>query len=100
MTFKIDLLRGQKGEQAIIDLYPSLKFSQTRDYDLVTESGLRLEVKTDSTKYSNIYLETISNDTKRSPGGIFQSMFHGADYYVYRFERSNTIYCYRVTDLV
>jgi hypothetical protein len=99
-NFVVDLVRGQRGESLLLEMFPSLTKATTRDYDLVTAAGLKLETKFDSTKHENIFLEVMSNTTKRSPGGPLQSMFKGADYFIYIFERDNSMHCYRVVDLV
>lgn len=99
-NFKSDLSRGQKGEALLLERFPSLIKTDGRQYDFVTPSGLKLETKFDSTKYSNIFLEVISNDNKKSPGGPLQSMMKNADLFVYVFERDNSTYCYKVNDLV
>lgn len=99
-TFIKDLKTGHKGEQLLVDLFPQLSKAPTLDYDLVAPNGKKLEVKYDTTKFQNIFLEVISNDNKRSPGAVFQSMQKGADYFVYIFARDNSIRTFKVTDLI
>lgn len=98
-NFKKDLARGQKGEQKLLERYPTLIRTDGRSHDFVTPSGLKLETKFDGTKYTNIFIETISNSNKQSPGGVYQSLLKGVDLFVYVFERDNSTYCYRVDEL-
>jgi hypothetical protein len=98
-NFKLDLARGQKGEALLLERFPNLIKCDGRNHDFETESGLRVETKFDSTKYSNIFVETISNSNKQSPGGVWQSLLKNVDLYVYVFERDNSTYCYRVNEL-
>jgi hypothetical protein len=99
-NFKLDLARGQRGEQALLERFPTLIKTDGRAYDFVTVDGLKIETKFDSTKYSNIFLEVIRNDNNQTPGGAWQSLFKQADLFVYVFERDNSTYCYKVHDLV
>lgn len=98
-NFKLDLARGQKGEQKLLERFPNLIRKDGRSHDFETPSGLKVETKFDSTKYQNIFIETISNSNKQSPGGCYQSLLKGVDLFVYVFERDNSTYCYRVSDL-
>jgi hypothetical protein len=98
-NFKRDLARGQAGEAKLLERFPSLIKCDGRNHDFATPSGLKVETKFDSTKYSNIFVEFISNSNKQSPGGCFQSLLKGVDIFVYVFERDNSTYCYRVDEL-
>jgi hypothetical protein len=98
--FHSDLATGHKGEALLAALFPQLTKAPTLAYDLVAPNGTKLEVKYDTTKYQNIFLEIISNNNKQSPGAVFQSMMKGADYFVYIFSRDNSIRTFKVTDLI
>jgi hypothetical protein len=99
-NWKKDLQRGKDGETAILALYPALKLSGTLAYDFVDSLGQRFEIKTDYTTYPNIFLELVSNDAKDTPGGAVQSLFKGVDYYIYRFDKTNEIFCFKASNLV
>lgn len=98
-NFKLDLARGQRGESLLLERYPTLVKTDGRAFDFVTPSGLKLETKFDSTKYTNIFIETISNSNKQSPGGCYQSLLKGVDLFVYVFQRDNSTHVYRVDEL-
>ncbi len=98
-NFVRDLKRGQTGESKLLERYPALIKTDGRSYDFETASGLKLETKFDSTKYPNIFIETISNSNKQSPGGVYQSLLKDVDLFVYVFERDDSTYCYRVNEL-
>lgn len=98
-NFVKDLKRGQTGESKLLERYPTLVKTDGRSHDFETPSGLKLETKFDGTKYPNIFIETISNSNKQSPGGVYQSLLKDVDLFVYVFERDNSTYCYRVNEL-
>ena len=100
MNFKSDLARGQAAEAVIAEKFPQLCRTNGRDVDFVSMSGQRVELKADNTTYRNFFMEIISNDNKRSPGGCFQSMFKKADYLLYFFEKTGELYCFRIADLI
>lgn len=99
-NFARDLKRGQKGESLLLERFPTLIKAEVRDYDFLTPSGLKVETKFDGTKYTNIFLEVISNSNKESPGGPYQSLLKEVDLFIYVFERDNSTHVYRVNDLV
>lgn len=99
MTFKSDLATGHAGELALLQLVPALTRTAGLTHDFETPSGKRVELKYDSTKYANLFLETISNDSKQSPGGCFQSAYSNVDYFVYLFKRGDC-YTFRLPDLL
>jgi hypothetical protein len=98
-NFARDLKRGQAGEQKLLERFPTLIKCDGRNHDFETPSGLKVETKFDSTKYTNIFIETISNSNKESPGGCYQSLLKGVDLFVYVFERDQSMHVYRVAEL-
>ena len=103
-NWESDLKRGLKGEEFILNCYPN-KLTKSKDlrWDFDTYNGLKIETKCDfypSQATNNLFIETISNNTKNSKGGPFISLENGVDYYLYMFNDSKEIYCFKTEELV
>jgi hypothetical protein len=98
MSFQKALAKGKNIEDVAQNMFPNLTPSGTLAYDF-NLGNKKVEIKGDYTSYPNIFLEAISNDTKNSPGGPFQSLLKGVDYYVYIFALTNTAYVFKTADL-
>lgn len=99
MKFSADLATGHKGELELLKLVPALKRTNGLQYDFETPSGLKVEVKYDTTKYTNLFLETISNESKGSAGGPLSACRNNVDYFVYMFSRGDC-FVFKNADLV
>lgn len=100
-NFAKDLKKGHTGEERLQAILPTLIRTDGRKFDFTTSKGKSVELKFDSTRYArtNLFIETISNDIKKSPGGPFQSLANNVDYFVYLFN-SGAIFCFYTQDLV
>jgi len=102
-NFQKSLKRGKKGEALFFDLFADkLEMADGYVYDMkVKRTGKTIELKTDSydaAKTSNFFMERYSYNDE--PGGPWQSLKKGVDYYVYFFPNCNLIYCFKTKELV
>lgn len=92
--FKIQLEVGDRGQELFLENYPEkLTIWPERDGDFITESGKKLELKTDTynmDKTDNFFIERYSDLNKKSPGSVWQAQGHGCEIFVYYFVRHNT----------
>ena len=99
MTFEDDLKFGQAAED---DFAVRFKLTRTdgRKGDLITSSGDVVELKTDRhdpKQTVNFIMERYSYSNR--PGGPWQALQHGVKYFVYRFETTDEIFVFDVSDL-
>lgn len=84
--FHTDLKVGHEGEERFAKYYPEFKRTDGRSHDLVNvNTGETVEVKFEtrtSKETPNFFVEYISNESKMSPGGPWQSK---ADYFCFWF---------------
>lgn len=84
--FKTDLAVGHIGEERFCALYPEFKRTDGFGPDVISQkNGETVEIKFErrSTKETpNFFIERISNESKSSPGGPWQST---ADYFCFWF---------------
>lgn len=84
--FEGQLRKGQAGEVQFRLKYPKLVRLDGKHGDLVMPDGRTIELKTDCHSDSkNLFFERWSNIRHRKPGGPWQSLGHGADFFVYIF---------------
>lgn len=75
-------------------------FFQEWDIDFVTEYGntvYTIDVKTDSHPPRNFFIETISNDTKGTPGCVYQTR---ADFWIYVFPATDDGFVFKPSTMV
>lgn len=78
----------------------SHKLFQQLDIDLVLEKDgvvYTVDVKTDRHVSKNFFIETISNDTKQTPGCIYVTK---ADFWFYYFEETDTCYVFKPAEMI
>lgn len=101
--FQKSLKRGQKGEAEFFSLFSDV-LERLDGYTVdfrIKKSGKTVELKTDlydPSKSENFFMERFSYGDK--PGGPWQSLDKGADYFVYFFPSSNLIYAWETKVLV
>lgn len=99
--FQEQLKVGSRGEELFMEYYPEpIKIWPGRDGDFITESGKKIELKSDSynmAKTQNFFIERYSDFDKKSPGSIWQAHGHGCEIFVYYFVRHNI--WFKFTDL-
>lgn len=91
---------GQRGERLFLGQHPEWSANNLNEHckepDFKDEHGRKLELKFDVSPRArrdkngaqlNFFMETISNDTKQTPGGVFRAQQEGVDFYVYMFEQ-------------
>ena len=96
---------GQRGEKLFLKLYPEWKANnlaeKCKEPDFKDCYGRKLELKfdvstrarRDSKGYQlNFFMETISNDSKQTPGGVARAKKEGVEFYVYMFEEPFRIF--------
>lgn len=90
---------GQRGEALFLSLCPRWKANNIgrncKEPDFVDTKGRTLELKFDVSKrarrdcngfQTNFFMETVSNNKKKTPGGVFRAQQEGVDFLVYMFE--------------
>lgn len=101
--WKKQLKIGEEGELLFRDLWYSnfqnqLIKSPVRDYDFLTEDGLKVELKSDNydpAKTPNFFFERFSVLSQQKPGGPWQSYEKGADIFIYQFVLTSEAYIFR-----
>jgi len=101
--WKKQLKIGEEGELLFRDLWYSnfqnqLIKSPVRDYDFLTEDGLKVELKSDNydpAKTPNFFFERFSVLSQQKPGGPWQSYEKGADLFIYQFVLTSEAYIFR-----
>lgn len=101
--WKQQLKIGEEGELLFRDLWYSnfqnqLIKSTVRDYDFLTQDGLKVELKSDNydpAKTPNFFFERFSVLAQQKPGGPWQSYEKGADLFIYQFVLTSEAYIFR-----
>lgn len=101
--WKQQLKIGEEGELLFRDLWYSnfqnqLIKSTVRDYDFLTQDGLKVELKSDNydpAKTPNFFFERFSVLAQQKPGGPWQSYEKGADIFIYQFVLTSEAYIFR-----
>lgn len=108
-SWKEQLSIGEQGEESFkaiwkTNFHSSLIKAPVRDYDFLTEEGLKLELKSDNyapDKTPNFFFERFSVLAQQKPGGPWQSYEKGADLFVYQFVLTSEAYIFRdITALI
>lgn len=68
--------------------------------DFINAQGELLEVKTDTTTYSNFFIEKYSDNKKKTVGGPWQAQSKGAKYYCYYYLNQDKYYVMKVDELL
>jgi len=96
---------GQRGEKLFLSKFPQWTCNNVgkkcKDPDFKDELGRTLELKFDVSARArrdnngnqlNFFMETISNNTKGTVGGVARAMKEGVTFYVYMFEEPFRIF--------
>ena len=75
----------------------TLKPSGIRDYDFVTDDGVRVELKTDFHISDNFFIEySFGKDAmSQKPGSIWQSCFKEVDVFIFWFLKMGEVFIFR-----
>ncbi len=88
-NFNSSLEKGKEGEALFASYFPHLIRLSGYQSDFINpRTGATYELKNDrrsTIATTNIFLETISNRDKGTPGGAYQANKIGTDYFVYMF---------------
>tara|TARA_B110000977_G_scaffold92339_1_gene122386 strand:+ start:475 stop:996 length:522 start_codon:yes stop_codon:yes gene_type:complete len=98
-AFKTQNEVGQRGERLFLEHYPEWSANNVaencKEPDFKDKHGRTLEVKFDvSARASrdkkgfqlNFFMETVSNDQRQTPGGVYRAKEEGVTFFVYMFE--------------
>jgi len=99
--FHEDLDRGLMAEEKFRTLFPRLEKSTVKEYDF-TFLDKKIELKTEfrtMEETPNICFEMISNTTKGTLGGPFQSQSHGVDFFICFYIKNNKYFIFEVDEL-
>jgi hypothetical protein len=102
-NFQKSLKIGKKAENEFFELFKD-KVEQLDGYVAdfkILKNGKTIELKTDSydpTKTPNLFAEKFSYNEE--PGGAFQALKKGTDYYVYWFPITMEFFVYKTSSLV
>ncbi len=102
-NFKTQLKAGQLGEILYANAHPTYTRTDGMTCDFHTDSGSSLELKTDFYSLEstpNFFMERWSVKEQSKPGGPWQSMSKGIDYFAYFYVPSLTIFTFPVKELV
>jgi hypothetical protein len=90
---------GKRGEELFLQLHPEWKANNIgahcKEPDFVDRHGRTLELKFDVSNRArrdqdgyqlNFFMETVSNNRKKTVGGVFRAEQEGVDFLVYMFE--------------
>lgn len=102
-SFKKSLAKGQKGEEAFLELFPDVleRLDGFMQDFRIKKTGETIEVKTDNyctTKTENFYMERYSYGDV--DGGPWQALSKDSNYFVYWFPKSYEFFCFKTEDLV
>ena len=91
---------GQRGEKLFLEKHPEWSANNLAEHckepDFKDKHGRKLELKFDVSPRArrdahgfqlNFFMETVSNDRKNTPGGVFRAMDEGVEFYVYMFDK-------------
>lgn len=102
-SFKADLARGAVGQNWFLQRFPGLKQTDGRKGDFTAPDGSKIELKTDSYamgKTANFFIERFSSIEVGSPGGPWQAVAHGCDWFVYLYASNSTGFIFSCPDLL
>ena len=96
---------GKRGEALFLSKYPAWKAHNNgenyKNPDFIDSLKRTLELKFDVSARArrdrdgfqlNFFMETISNDQKQTPGGVFRAYQEGVTFFVYMFEEPFRIF--------
>lgn len=96
---------GKRGEELFRKLYPVWKSNNNgkncKEPDFIDYRGRTLELKFDVSEraqrdssgfQTNFFMETVSNNKKKTLGGVFRAEKEGVDFLVYMFEQPFRIF--------
>jgi len=91
---------GKRGEKLFLQKCPQWRSNNLaencKEPDFKDAHGRKLELKFDVSARAhrdvdghqlNFFMETISNDRKQTPGGVFRAKKEGVEFFVYMFEK-------------
>lgn len=105
-NMKKQLAQGKKAEKEFMEIYPTplTLVVDHRKWDLESECGLKVELKTDTynmDKTENFFMERWSSIERKSPGGPWQALEKGANTFIYLFSNNCTYFeCLSLISLV
>jgi len=96
---------GKRGEDLFLKKFPQWSANnlaeQCKEPDFKDAHGRKLELKFDVSERArkdkngnqlNFFMETVSNDRKNTPGGVFRAKKEGVEFFVYMFENPLRIF--------
>ncbi len=101
-NFQQDLKRGQAGELQFLSLFTKLEGTDGRKGDILAPNG-KIELKTDfypMAKTANFFIERYSSIEVGSPGGPFQALAAGCDWFVYYYTVDKMAFVFQTSDIV
>lgn len=99
--FKKDLAFGKQAESVFLKRFPQLIQTDGMKGDFITPCGTTLEVKNDRycpIKWQNYIMERYRS--KERPGGPWQALEHGADYFAYNFTKTGLLALFDTKELI
>ena len=100
--FRTSLKLGQQHEDVFLQAHPHLTRSPVRSYDFVTLKGEYVELKTDlydPRQTVNFFFERYSDSEKQKPGGVWQALGNGANYFIYYYPKTGEYYTFQTREL-
>ena len=99
-SFHAQLKKGKKAEEVFAKYFKldgeGLLDSGVRAYDYVTNSGLKVELKTDYYTSGNFFIEkSYGNSGTETPGAIWQSLSHGVDVFIFWFPNMGELFIFK-----
>lgn len=104
---------GKKGEEMINEMFSDLgKFDESHNGDLITDWGMKVEVKNDryvgsrrKTHYKeeSLFIERYSHRDRQTPGGPWRALEDGSPITIYILWNQKCVYVYRnsmITDFL
>ncbi len=101
-NFNTQNRKGKAAESLFQEFYPEAKQMDglIHDFEL---NGEKVEVKGDyydPRRFSNFFIETVSNDNTGKKGGIFRSLDDKIDWFVYLFVQTLEFHWFKVPETV
>lgn len=97
-SWKKKFNQGKLGEKLFAENFKlngeDLTDSGVREYDYVTASGLKVELKTDMYTSGNFFIEYYSVAEKEKPGSFWQSHGHGVHTFIYWFPNTSEVFIF------
>ena len=103
--FRKSLKVGQSGEELFLSLckIPMIRLDGFKADFRILKSGRTIELKTDSydcDRTKNFFIERFSDSVKLTPGGPWQSLGKGIDYFIYFFSKNKKFWQFETKELV